>query len=145
MARCEKVAEAIRQEVSNIIIRDELKDPRLGFVTITGVELTGDLRYAKIFYSVLGSVQEQINSKKAMESGLGFIRRLIAQRIRLRFVPELALREDHSSEYSVRIQEVLNEIKELSQPVAEAKNESNKRKEKKREPKKSKRVHKRKK
>ncbi|MDD2752515.1 MAG: 30S ribosome-binding factor RbfA [Candidatus Omnitrophica bacterium] len=112
MARNEKVAEAIRKEVSTII-HDELKDPRLGFITITNVEVTADLRYAKIFFSVLGNDDDYAKTKKALDSGLGFIRKLIGERIQLRFVPELSFREDRSSEYSVRIQKVLDEIKEL--------------------------------
>ncbi len=115
MARADKVAEAIRQEVSKII-HDELNDPRLGFVTITRVEVTADLRYAKIFFSVLGSKEDQSRTKKALDSALGYIRSLIAGRIQLRFAPEIAFREDRSVEYSVRIEEVLNQIKELNEP-----------------------------
>ncbi|MBM3246698.1 MAG: 30S ribosome-binding factor RbfA, partial [Candidatus Omnitrophica bacterium] len=84
MARCEKVAEAIKKEVS-LIIHDELKDPRLGFITITRVEVTADLRQAKIFFSVLGKDEDYKKSKDALDSALGFIRRLIGQRISLRF------------------------------------------------------------
>ena len=111
MPRQEKVAEALREEVS-IIIHDELKDPRLGFVTVTRAEITADLRQAKIFFSVLGQDQDYKKTKKALDSALGFIRRLIGQRIKLRFVPEIIFREDRSSEYSIRIQEVLDQIKE---------------------------------
>jgi len=111
MARFQKVAEAIKREVS-IIIHDELKDPRLGFVTVTRVELTTDLRSAKVFFSVLGKEEEHKKTKEALDSALGFIRRLIGQRIKLRFVPELLFREDRASEYSVKIEEILNQIKE---------------------------------
>lgn len=111
MSRQDKVAEAIRKEASNII-HTELKDPRLGFVTVTRVELTQDYRLARIFFSVLGKEEDYKKTKEAFDSALGFIRRLIAQRINLRFVPEIIFKEDRSSEYSVRIQEVLKEIKE---------------------------------
>src|SRR3989338_1361274 len=107
MSRHQKVAQAIKEEVS-IIVHDELKDPRIGFITITEVELTQDKRYAKIFYSVLGSDLEYKKTKEALDSALGFIRRLIAQRIRLRFAPEIVFKEDRSSEYSFKIQEVLD-------------------------------------
>jgi len=110
MSRSNKVAEAIKKEVS-LIIHDELKDPRLGFVTITDVELTQDLREAKIFFSVLGKEEEHKKTKLALDSALGFIRRLIGQRIRLRFVPEITFKEDRSSEYGARIEELLNQIK----------------------------------
>ena len=143
MPRCDKVSEAIRQEVS-IMIHDELRDPRLGFVTITGVEMDSDLSYAKIFFSVLGSEEERKKTKEALDSALGFIRRLIARRINLRLAPEIAFCEDRSSEYSVRIQEVLEEIKGLNGTVASS--GTGERKRKKRggriEPKKGRRLHK---
>ena len=113
MGRLDRVTEAIRKEVS-IIIHDELKDPRLGFVTITRVEVTKDYRQAKIFFSVLGKEEDHKKTQEALDSALGFIRKLIAERINLRFAPEIIFREDRSSEYSVRIQEVLDEIKELN-------------------------------
>lgn len=110
MARYEKVVETLKKEISNII-HYELKDPRLGFITITRVELSQNLRYAKIFFGVLGKEEEYQKSKVALDSALGFIRRLIAQRVKLQFVPEIVFKEDRSSEYSVRIEEVLEEIK----------------------------------
>jgi ribosome-binding factor A len=109
MSRQEKIAEAIRQEAS-IIIHDKLKDPRVGFVTITNVEITHDLRFAKIFFSVLGNDEAYRKTKEALNSSMGYVRKLIAQRLSLRFAPEIAFYEDRSSEYSVRIEEVLNEI-----------------------------------
>jgi len=115
MARYERIAEAIRKEVSTII-HDELKDPRLGFITIVRVELTHDLQSARIFFSVLGNEQEREKSRMALESALGFIRRLIGQRIKLRLVPEIMFKEDHSIEYSVRIEEILQEIKTTDEP-----------------------------
>jgi len=113
-SRQDRVAEAIRQEAS-LIIHDKLKDPRLGFVTITRVEVTPDLRYAKIFFSVLGNEESYGKTKEALDSALGFVRKLVAERLNLRFAPEIAFYEDRSTEYSVRIEEVLNEIKELDE------------------------------
>ncbi|MFA4854470.1 MAG: 30S ribosome-binding factor RbfA [Candidatus Omnitrophota bacterium] len=115
MSRHQRVEEAIRKEVS-LIIHDELKDPRIGFITITRVELTGDLRSAKVFYSVLGKEEEHKKTRLALDSALGYIRSLVAQRINLRIATELMLKEDHSTEYSVRIEEVLNQIKEIDEP-----------------------------
>ncbi len=111
MSRQERVAQALKEEVSSII-HYELNDPRLGFVTITRVELTQDMRNAKIFFSVLGDAQAYKKTAEALNSALGFIRRLIAQRMRLRLAPEIIFKEDRSTEYSVRIQEVLDKIKE---------------------------------
>jgi len=145
MSRQDKITEALRKEISTII-HDELKDPRLGFVTVTRAEVTQDLRYAKIFFSVLGKGQDYKKTKEALDSALGFIRRLIAQRIRLRFVPEITFYEDRSAEYSIEIQEVLDQIKELneSRPSSKAGVEVEKRKEVRDEPKKSSRRYKKK-
>lgn len=145
MSRQEKVAEAIKQEVS-IILHDELKDPRLGFVTVTGAEVTADLRQAKVFFSVLGQEEDYKKTKEALDSALGFIRRLIAQRIRLRFAPEIIFREDRSCEYSIRIQEVLDEVNKLGGPRLPLERGAGAkiRKEKRSGPKKSHRMHKKK-
>ena len=110
MSRVERVTQAIKRELSNII-HDELKDPRIGFVTLTRVELTRDLRIAKIYYSVLGSDKEKKNSSIALESAKGFMRRLIGERIDLRFVPELIFKEDKSIEYSIYIEQELEKLK----------------------------------
>lgn len=145
MSRTQRIAEAIRQEAS-MIIHDKLKDPRLGFVTVTRVEVTADLRLAKIYFSVLGNVEDYKKTKEALDSGLGFIRRLVAQRLNLRIAPEIMFFEDRSSEYSVRIQEVLDEIKALAKqpPAVDKSKKIIKRKERKLEPKKNSRVHKKK-
>lgn len=143
MSRVDKVAEAVRQEAS-VIIHDRLKDPRLGFVTVTRVEMTADLRLAKIYFSVLGKEDDYEKTKKALDSAMGFIRRLIAGRINLRIAPEIMFFEDRSSEYSVRIEEVLNEIKELTKKTISPAPKKRARKERKREPRKVHRVHKKK-
>ncbi|MDP2946194.1 MAG: ribosome-binding factor A, partial [bacterium] len=70
----------------------------------------------KIFYSVLGKEEEHKKTRLALDSAMGFIRSLVAQRINLRIATELMLKEDHSTEYSVRIEEVLNQIKEIDEP-----------------------------
>ena len=111
MSRHERVEEAIKKEVS-IIIHDKLKDPRIGFVTITRVQLSKDLRNAQIFYSVLGKEEDHKKTKLALDSATGFIRSLVAARINMRFATELIFKEDRSTEYSVKIEELLNKIKE---------------------------------
>ncbi|MFA5357056.1 MAG: 30S ribosome-binding factor RbfA [Candidatus Omnitrophota bacterium] len=137
MPRYDRVAEALKREIGNII-QFELKDPRLGFITVTGVEITPDLRYAKVFFSVLGKEDEHKKTKEALDSALGFIRKLVGERIRLRFVPEISFKEDRSIEYSIKIEEALNEIKGLDEPpLIPAKKALRKRKAVKREPKKS--------
>jgi len=118
MARKGKVEDAIQKEICDIL-QNHIKDPRLGFVTITGVEMSDDLRYAKVFFSVLGKDEEKKKTRQALDSALGFIRTMVAERIQLRFAPELVFKEDDSSEYSVHIQKVLDEIKNLEGPKQE--------------------------
>jgi ribosome-binding factor A len=115
MGRQERVSEAIRKEVS-LILHDELRDPRLGFITITRVEVTTDLRNAKVFFSVLGKEEDYAKTKAALDCASGFIRKLVSERVNLRYSPEIIFRDDRSSEYSVRIQQLLDEVKEHDEP-----------------------------
>ena len=108
--RPERVKEAIRRLVSNLI-QDELRDPRIGFVTITKVEITDDLRFAKIFYSVLGSEKVKKDTKIGLESAKKFLKMRIGDELKLRFTPDISLREDKSFECSQRIEDVLGRIK----------------------------------
>lgn len=109
--RVEKVQEFIKQEVSKIIL-NEMKDPRIGFVTVTQVEATGDLRSAKIYVSLMGSDEQKTQTWTGLQKALGYIRTEIGKRIRLRFTPELSFHLDQSLDYSVKIQELLTKIKE---------------------------------
>jgi ribosome-binding factor A len=109
--RHQKVVAALKREISNII-HDELKDSRLGFVTVMRVDLTPDLRYAKIYFSVLGQEKQQKKTQEALQSAKPFIRRLVGQRVKLRFVPEITFKLDRSTEYSIKIEQALDRIKE---------------------------------
>ncbi|MFH1201333.1 MAG: 30S ribosome-binding factor RbfA [Candidatus Omnitrophota bacterium] len=111
MSRSDKVSSTLLKEVSSII-HDEIKDPRLGFITVTDVELTDDLRNAKIYLSILGAPDQERQSLLVLEHAKGFIRKLIAERISLRFVPEIIFRVDKSIEYGMRIEEQLAKIKD---------------------------------
>lgn len=109
MSRCEKVAEEIKREVS-LILQEDLHDPRLGFTTITHVELTPDLSFARIYFSVYGDEQQWKNTQAGLEHATGFIRRLLGERMKLRFVPEVVFKGDHSSEYSLIIEQEIEKI-----------------------------------
>jgi ribosome-binding factor A len=109
--RVEKVQEFIKQEISKIILT-ELKDPRVGFATITQVEATGDLRSAKIYVSLMGSDEQKSDTWKGLQSSLGYMRSEIGKRIRMRITPELSLHIDESLDYSAHIQELLIKIKQ---------------------------------
>jgi ribosome-binding factor A len=115
MLRHERVKQAIKREVSSIII-NELRDPRMGFVTITTVDLSPDMRYAKVLYSVMGNSEEHKKTKGALTSALGLIRTMVAERVKLRYAPEISFQEDLSTEYSVHMQEVFDKIKKLDGP-----------------------------
>ena len=106
--RPERVQEAIRQEVSNIV-QFELRDTRLGFVTITNVDLTKDLRFAKIYCSVLENEKKK-STLAALKSAKGYIKSIIGDRIKLRFTPEIVFELDESYDHTRNVQDILNKI-----------------------------------
>lgn len=108
--RMERVQELMKQELSKIILQD-LKDPRIGFVTVTAVDVSSDLRNAKVHVSLMGSEQQIADSWRGLQSSRGFLRREIGHRVRLRYTPELTLELDKSVDYGVHIQELLQQIK----------------------------------
>lgn len=109
--RVEKVQEFIKQEISKIILT-ELKDPRIGFVTVTRVEATGDLRSAKIYVSLLGNDEQKATTWAGLTKALGYMRGEIGKRIRMRCTPELSLHLDETLEYSAHIQKLILKIKQ---------------------------------
>ena len=88
-----QVADEVQQIIS-VLLQREVKDPRLGFVTVIKAEVSQDLKYARVFVSVLGSPEEQKASMEALNSSRGFLRRELASRMSIRFVPELQFRLD---------------------------------------------------
>lgn len=109
--RANRVAEQMKKELGDILTR-KIKDPRVGFVTITDVEVTGDLQQAKVFVSILGDDQEKHDSLLGLAKAKGFIRSEIGKRIRLRKTPELIFEFDEAHEYGNRIETLLRELKE---------------------------------
>lgn len=107
--RSARVADLIKQEISDII-QHEMKDPGLGFVTVTSVDISLDLRHAKVYFSTLGSPEEKDSSIKSLERATGFLRSSLGKRIRLRHIPELLFRYDESFAYAQRISDVINNI-----------------------------------
>jgi ribosome-binding factor A len=107
--RAFRVAEQIKKEISQIIL-EEVKDPRVGFVTVTGVEVSNDLRYTKIFVSIYGDDEEEESTLNALNNAKGFIRSEIGKRIRLRFVPEITFVVDRSLERGERITKLLTQV-----------------------------------
>ncbi|EGQ3268090.1 30S ribosome-binding factor RbfA [Staphylococcus pseudintermedius] len=107
--RAERVGEQMKKELMDII-NNKLKDPRVGFLTITDVQPTNDLSLAKVYLTVLGSDKERENTFKGLEKAKGFIKSEIGQRMRLRIVPDLQFEYDESIEYGKRIERLIQDL-----------------------------------
>ena len=107
--RSEKVAEAIHEMVSELLVKG-LKDPRIGFVTITGVKVTDDLHLATVYYTVIGSEEERNSTDKGLNSARSYIRKDMGRNLRMRYVPDIIFKYDESVEYGSRIESLLKEI-----------------------------------
>ncbi|SHF23616.1 30S ribosome-binding factor RbfA [Desulforamulus putei] len=107
--RPERIAEAIKKETADIL-RNDIKDPRVGFVTITGVEVTRDLSYAKVFISVMGSEDQRKETLNVLQKCAGYMRSEIGRRIKIRHAPEIIFKLDTSLDHGTRIMEILQEI-----------------------------------
>ncbi len=108
--RSQRVSDLIREEVADIVMY-RLKDPRIGFVTVTGVEMTSDLKLARVFVSVLKE-EERETTLEVLNSSRNFIRTALSKRLRMKFIPEIEFRQDTSIEYGLKIDKLLKEIKE---------------------------------
>lgn len=108
--RSDQVAEELRKIISMILIQD-IHDPRMGFVTITGIEMTSDLRFARVFYSVLGDDEKKNNTLEALDDHMRFIKKLAIQRINMKYAMEIKFEADKSVEHSFRVDELLKKIR----------------------------------
>lgn len=113
--RSNRVGEQMKKELSEIIGR-KIKDPRIGFVTVTDVEVTGDLQQATVYISVLGDQEQRDKTLQGLEKAKGFMRSEIGQRIRLRKTPELFFEFDESVDYGNRIESLISQIKKEEKP-----------------------------
>ena len=120
--RTEQIAETIKEDVS-VLIQRELKDPRLGFVTVTRVEVSPDLKYAKIFFSVLGDADAKTESLKVLKRASSYLRRELSHKLSVRYTPELHFHFDEAMEHGDKIQRLLMQLeqeeKERPKPVEE--------------------------
>ncbi len=110
--RSDKVAEAVHELVSELLIKG-LKDPRIGFVTITGVKVTDDMHLATVYFTVIGTDEEKKATEQGLNSARTFIRKEMGKKFRMRFVPEVVFKYDASVEYGYRIESILKEIGSL--------------------------------
>lgn len=107
--RSEKIAETIHETICLMLSRG-LNDPRIGFVTITAVELNEDLTLAKIFYTVIGDDEAKKNTDAGLNSAKGYFRKELGKVLTMRHIPEILFRFDSSQEYGNRIDSILKEI-----------------------------------
>ncbi|MBI4335658.1 MAG: 30S ribosome-binding factor RbfA [Candidatus Omnitrophica bacterium] len=108
--RAAKLAGTLKKRLSEII-QSALKDPRIGFVTVTEVAVTQDLRHVKVYFSVFGSESEKKSAIIGLRHATGFIRQLIAKEVKLRLVPEIIFKFDETYEQQQRVNELLERIK----------------------------------
>ena len=109
--RKRRVGELLRAEISELILRN-IKDPRIGFVSITAVEMSPDLRYATVYYHVLGSDKDVKSSTAGLRSAKGYIRREIGRRLSLRYTPEITFKYDDTLDYAWHLESVLKTVAE---------------------------------
>lgn len=110
--RIARISEEIKRELSQMI-RDEIKDPRIkGLISITRADVTNDLRYAKIFVSVLSNDEERSHTLNGLEKASGYMRSELARRLQLRYTPELIFKLDDSIAYGSKINEIITGFKQ---------------------------------
>lgn len=109
MGRMEKVNQQIKREIGQIL-QQEISDPRLEFVSIMTVQTSKDLRSARVYYSVLGDSKKHDAAHQGLEKAAGFIRKLLGNRLNIRYTPQLTFIYDDSIETSARIEETIKEI-----------------------------------
>ena len=109
--RQEKLGELIAVELSDLL-RTRVKDPRVGFASITHVEVSGDLSHAKVFVSVMGTPEEQKETMKGLKNATGFLRHELASRITIRHMPELTFKLDTSIAEGARVLELISQVEQ---------------------------------
>lgn len=107
--RNDRVRAAMRQEISNMLQRD-LKDPRLGFATVTDVRVSGDLQHVQVYVSILGDDVSRQQTMEALESARGYVRSEIGRRVQLRLTPEITFAYDDSIERGARLLRLISEV-----------------------------------
>lgn len=108
--RAHRLAETIRKEISSLLIKG-LKDPRVGFVTITSVDVTADLSQARIYYTLMGDREQRAQTQAGLDSSAPFVRQQIGRHIRLRHIPEVRFEYDASFDYGQNIEKLLSEVR----------------------------------
>lgn len=110
--RPERVGQQIQAALGELLARGMLRDPRIGFITITGVKVSPDLRVARVYYSMIGSEAEKQATQEGLDAAKGFLRREVTSRVKLRSSPELYFSFDESVGEGDKIERLLKEVKE---------------------------------
>lgn len=110
-ARPERVGQEIQAALGQILTRGELRDPRIGFITITGVKVSPDLRVARVFYSMMGDEKARAETQKGLEAAKGFLRREVTSAVQLRVSPEIFFTFDASVGEGDKIDRLLREVR----------------------------------
>ena len=109
--RPERVAQEIQAAVADILTRGMINDPRVGFITITGVKVSPDLSVAQVFYSMIGDEQQKAETQAGLDAAKGFVRREVTKKVKLRISPEVFFTFDPSLEEGDKIEKLLKEVK----------------------------------
>ncbi len=107
--RADKVAEAIHEEISALLVKG-IKDPRIGFVTLTGVKMTDDMHMATVYFTVIGTEEERKASAAGLNSAKGYIRKELGKHLHMRYLPDITFKYDESVEYGYRIEGLIRQI-----------------------------------
>jgi ribosome-binding factor A len=107
--RDKRVADAIKETVAEVVV-NELSDPGLGFVTVTRCHVTRDLRLATVYFSIMGTKQQQDEAFAHLEHALGYVRRRLGERLRMRYLPELRFKRDDILAQEMRISEIISDL-----------------------------------
>ena len=114
--RPNRVGDQIREELSAMLARGEVHDPKIGFITLTRVQVSPDLQVARVYYTSLGDPAARKDKQKALDRATPFLRRQIGSRVQLRRVPELEFRFDESIAHQDRIEQILQELHQQPKP-----------------------------
>ncbi len=111
-SRPDRVGQEIQAAIADLMTRGELHDPRIGFITITGVKMSPDLRVARVFYSMIGTPEQRQETHEGLEAAKGFVRREVSARVKLRVSPEIFFTFDESVGEGDKIDRLLREVKD---------------------------------
>ncbi len=115
MSRAERVGDLLKEELSELLLR-EIKDPRIGFVTITGIRVSADLRHARVYVVTHETGEGQQRTLEGLQSARGYLRGALGRRLRLRYIPDLSFWVDETMEEGFRIQAILKSLNTESKP-----------------------------